>query len=508
MTTDHGLPNGWTIATVGEIATYQNGRAFKPSEWRTTGLPIIRIQNLNSESAVYNFSDAQHESRFKVKHGDLLFAWSASLGAHLWSGEDAWLNQHIFRVDHAQHVSRRFLYYALVDITNALYTKAHGSGMVHVTKRSFEETGFRLPPLNEQRRIAAKIDELFSELDKGIESLKTARTQLAAYRQSVLKHAFEGKLTAQWREENKDELETSEQLLARIKQEREARYAQQIEEWKTALKAWETNGKSDRKPRVPRVPAPVSALPEEETSQEGVLPDGWLWLTVESVGRVQLGRQRSPRNRSKDYATKYVRAANITETGTDLGSVLDMDFPPHDFAAYQLRRGDLLLSEASGSASQVGKPAIWNDQVPRCCFQNTVIRHQPYRLDHAAYLLWLYRFLYVTGRFARAAGGVGINHLGAFRFAQIALPLCSLPEQQEIVQRLERRFTAIERSEQEIGATLRRTETLRQLILKRAFSGQLVPQDPNDEPASALLGRIRAERERSANHRRRAGAAA
>ena len=261
MISDRELPNGWTIASVGEIATYQNGRAFKPSEWRTTGLPIVRIQNLNSESAAYNFSAVQHESRFKVKHGDLLFAWSASLGAHIWSGQNAWLNQHIFRVDHTRHVARRFLYYALTDITNTLYTKAHGSGMVHVTKGRFEETEFRLPPLNEQRRIAAKIDELFSELDKGIESLKTARAQLAIYRQAVLRRAFEGKLTAQWREENKGTPETSAQLLARIRREREAGYAQQLEEWRAAVKECEVAGKSGEKRQKPRKLSKVTGLP-------------------------------------------------------------------------------------------------------------------------------------------------------------------------------------------------------------------------------------------------------
>ena len=93
-----------------------------------------------------------------------------------------------------------------------------------------------VPPLNEQHRIVAKIEELFSELDKGIESLKAARAKLNIYRQAVLKHAFEGKLTAQWREETKDKLETPEQLLAHIKQEREARYEQQLQEWKAAVK--------------------------------------------------------------------------------------------------------------------------------------------------------------------------------------------------------------------------------------------------------------------------------
>ena len=104
-----------------------------------------------------------------------------------------------------------------------------------------------MPPKNEQHRIVAKIEELFSELDKGIESLKTARAQLDIYRQAVLKHAFEGKLTAQWREENKDKLEKPEQLLARIKQERETRYERKLKESKAAVKEWEGEGEQGEK---------------------------------------------------------------------------------------------------------------------------------------------------------------------------------------------------------------------------------------------------------------------
>ena len=308
----------------------------------------------------------------------------------------------------------------------------------------------------------------------------------------MLKHAFEGKLTAKWRDENKNKLETPEQLLYRIKQEREARYEQQVQEWKAAVKKWEEGGKSGKRPARSRMPKPVSTMAEEEIAHLESLPSCWQWLTAESVGVVQLGRQRSPKNRSKDYPTKYIRAANITEQGLDLDDVLDMDFRPHELSAYRLERGDLILAEASGSAAQVGKPAIWDDQIPNCCFQNTVIRHQPYCRDYAPYLLWLYRFLYVSGKFSQVAGGVGINHLSAFRFAQIALPFCSLAEQQEIVGLLSERFEMIMNQEREIEFALKQAETLRQAILKKTFAGQLIPQDPEDEPASILLERIKA----------------
>jgi len=158
MISSTSVPSGWTVTTLGEAAKYQNGRAFKPTEWKQTGLPIIRIQNLNDNSAPFNLSDGQHEERFAVANGDLLFAWSASLGAHIWRGGKAWLNQHIFRVDHATSIDRGFLYYALKNLVAELYAKAHGSGMVHVTKKRFEETPLWLPPLNEQRRIVAKVE--------------------------------------------------------------------------------------------------------------------------------------------------------------------------------------------------------------------------------------------------------------------------------------------------------------------------------------------------------------
>ncbi len=107
------------------------------------------------------------------------------------------------------------------------------------------------------------------------------------------------------------------------------------------------------------------------------IPPGWERTRVGEVGEVRLGRQRSPKNRSANFPTKYIRAANITWTGLDLSDVLDMDFRPQERASYRLQPGDVLLSEASGSASAVGKPAIWNGDLEDCCFQNTVIRFRP-----------------------------------------------------------------------------------------------------------------------------------
>lgn len=176
--------------TLGTVATYINGRAFKPSEWETKGLPIIRIQNLTDSKASYNYSQVTYEEKYLVKNGDLLFAWSASLGAHIWKREDAWLNQHIFKVIPNEGVDKMYLFYFLQKITADLYSKAHGTGMVHITKAPFMATPIPIPPIKQQQDIVAQIEMLFFQLDSGVETLKKTKQQLEVYRQAVLKEAF------------------------------------------------------------------------------------------------------------------------------------------------------------------------------------------------------------------------------------------------------------------------------------------------------------------------------
>lgn len=355
--------------------------------------------------------------------------------------------------------------------------------MVHVTKGRFESTGILLPPLSEQHRIVAKIEELFSELDKGIENLKAARAQLKVYRKALLKHAFEGRLTAQWREENKDKLESADALLKRIQTKRAQRYQQQLVDWEAA-------GKQGSKPKAPKIILPLTA---EELAELPELPEGWGWIRVGEIADVQLGRQRSPNNRSNNFPTKYIRAGNLTDSGLNLKDVLDMEFKPQERARFLLKSGDVLLSEASGSANQVGKPAVWRGEIEECCFQNTVIRVRS--LDELSeYLFWVFKMYYISGVFFNLSGGVGINHLSAGKLESMAIPLVAIFESEKILGLINEKILLMENLDQTITISLQQAEALRQSILKKAFSGQLVTQDPHDEPALALLARIKAEK--------------
>jgi type I restriction enzyme, S subunit len=205
----------------------------------------------------------------------------------------------------------------------------------------------------------------------------------------------------------------------------------------------------------------------------GLLPPRWRWLAASEVGDVQLGRQRSPKNRSANFPTPYLRAANITECGLDVSDVLEMNFRPEERARYSLQAGDIILSEASGSASQVGKPAIWNGELPICCFQNTVIRMRPRGVD-PRYLLWLFTHYYRSGVFAKVAGGVGINHLSAARFSRLMLPIAPPDEQRWIVDFLETQSSSLEAASASLLRAQAGLARYRAALLKAACEGRLI----------------------------------
>lgn len=188
--------------TLGTVATYVNGRAFKPDEWEETGKPIIRIQNLTNTSDVFNRTTKTYEEKYLVSDGDLLFAWSASLGAHIWHGEDGWLNQHIFKVMPAPFIDKMYLYYYLLYVVDQLYTKTHGSGMVHITLKPFKETPIMVPSLATQKLIVDRIESLFSKLDEAKEKAQSVIDSYEERKSAILHQAFSGELTENWRNDN------------------------------------------------------------------------------------------------------------------------------------------------------------------------------------------------------------------------------------------------------------------------------------------------------------------
>lgn len=237
---------------------------------------------------------------------------------------------------------------------------------------------------------------------------------------------------------------------------------------------------------------------------EPELPAGWEWCALEDVAEVRLGRQRSPKNHFGPNMVPYVRAANVTWAGLDLSDVKEMQFTPEEVATYALQPGDVLVAEASGSASEVGKPAIWRGEIDTACLQNTLIRVRS-EGPLPEYLLLAIRDAALSGAFARAALGVGINHLGRDRLASWRIALPPLAEQERIVARFEDLALAIEQGRASVDVAQRELGRLRAALLHGAFTGSLVTRsidDAAEELAELLVQREQAWREENEHKRK------
>lgn len=233
------------------------------------------------------------------------------------------------------------------------------------------------------------------------------------------------------------------------------------------------------------------------------MPDHWVQVRLDSVAEVRLGRQRSPERANGPNMVPYLRAANVTWRGIDLTDVKKMDFTATEVETYRLRDGDILLSEASGSAGEVGKPARYSSASGLHCFQNTLIRVRAG--DELVRFLQLH-FLgdALLGRFAKASRGVGIHHLGAEALAGWQVSLPPVGEQHRIADATDSYLSRLDAAIATLEAAQAKLKAYRAAVLKAAAEGRLVPTEAalarverrDFEPADVLLKRILSERRR------------
>lgn len=423
------LPSGWGIVKIGSLCSLENGRAFKPSEWTTKGLPIVRIQNLNNFHAPYNHFDGEFAGRYYLQGGELLFAWSGtpgtSFGAHVWRGGEALLNQHIFRVDFDEaSIDKRFFRFAINQKLNELIDIAHGGvGLRHVTKGKFEATEIALAPINEQKRIADKLDTLLARVDACRDRLDRIPAILKRFRQSVLAAATSGKLTEDWREEN-------------------------------------------------------SASDE--------------WFPVRLGDVAQDFSYGSSAKSSKVGDVPVLRMGNIQDGCLDWSDLVHTS-DPAEIAKYKLAPGDVLFNRTN-SPELVGKTAVFKGEreaiyagylIRVRCSPSLLPNYLNYCLGSPAgrHYCWQVK-----------SDGVSQSNINAKKLAAFDFLLPSIQEQTEIVRRVEALFAYADRLEARYAAARSQVEKLTPATLAKAFRGELVPQDANDEPASTLLTRIRAQR--------------
>lgn len=486
----------WVKVSIGLLCELVNGRAFKKNERSDSGLPIIRIQNLNNSAAKYNYFSGEYDDRILIKYGDLLFAWSGtpgtSFGAHVWRGDDGLLNQHIYKIIFPkQFIDTSYFQFALNSKLNEFVSGARGGvGLRHITKKQFEETEILLPPLNEQRRIAENIQELQSKTASARKALEATKLLLGQYRQSILAAAFRGDLTAQWREQNKD-VELAVELLERIRVERRARW-EEAELAKMREKGKEPkNDKWKAKYKEPE-PLNTEGFPE--------LPEGWCWGTVAELASdqprsIQSGPFGSNLKHS-EFRKEGVLAIgidNVQECRFSLGRENRISEEKYtELEKYTARPLDVLITVMA--------------TVGRCCVvpqdvEKSIITKHVYRISVEKELYDSFLLMYALVGAETVLSYIEDNTRGQTRagingtiLKELPVPIPPRDEQEQIVKILDKQLSSVKDQQVRMDSMLQQLEALDQAVLSKAFRGELVPQNPNDEPASVLLEKIAAER--------------
>ena len=431
--------------------------------------------------------------------------------AYLVSGK-CWVNNHAHVLKGREGLcSNRYLLYALNQANYRGY--ANGTTRLKLTQSAMRQLPINLAPFAEQHRIVAKIEELFSELDKGIENLKTARAQLKVYRQALLKNAFEGKLTVQWhlsadrqalagRETADAQPASGQALLKRIQQERLQRYQQQLVEWeqskspsipllqrgKTTSAAATTShpplkkgGRGDLKPKAPK---PLPPLTAEELAELPELPEGWGWFKLASLSDVSGGLTKNQKRNTLPIRRPFLRVGNVYANRLELSDMHDTGISETETERVTLVKGDILVVEGNGSVDQIGRVAVWNGAIEGCVHQNHLIKARPLNVVCSEFILHF--LMSELGRkfIVRSASSTsGLHTLSISKVESLYVPFCVREEQEILLSELSSKLSLADQLDLTLSTSLQQAEALRQSILKKAFAGQLVPQDPHDLPA-------------------------
>lgn len=497
------LPASWIRCAIGDVLNSVQMTRKNETDRDIWYVDISSIDNQCNriiDPKRLKLSEAPSRARQKIITGDVLFSTVRPYLRKIAAVSDRYDNEIAstgFAVLRgASGIDAKYLYYKAIshDFVSALTGEQYGVSYPAVKEEQVKAQPLELPPTNEQHRIVDKIEAMFEKIEKGVENLRAAKATLALYRQSLLKSAFDGRLTADWRAQNADKLEDPKTLLSRIQKARDTRYKAALDDWQTAVAEWRANGERGRKPAKPK------RLPEFDPAEVSVTDEGWADLPLGAlIGDVQQGwspKCDDARPIGPDDWTVVTTTAVQHRTYSDQEiKLLPSRFEPRP--EIEIKAGDFLMTR-KGPRVRTGVVCLVPKTRHRIMLCDTVYR---FRCDETAILPRLLEFALNSPLTLReidelksgiSDSGISLNH-GKIKSVLVKFPL-NKAEQAEIARILDARLHAAAKMEAEIDASLTRADALRQSILKQAFAGKLVPQDPTDEPATTLLARIKAER--------------
>ena len=503
------IPKSWQWTNMGAISTVVGGGTPSTQDASHFGgdVPWLTPADLSGFQGKYISSGErsltqkglEKSSAKLVPAGSILFTSRAPVGYVAIAETAVSTNQGFKNFVLEPDIAPSYCYYYLLSAKAHIQGMASGTTFLELPAREAKKIPIPIAPKQEQLRIAATLDQVYSDLDAGVAALQRCQEKLGRYRASVLKAAVEGELTAAWREQHPD-VEPASELLQRILAERRRRWEQEqlhayAEKGKAPPKNWKAKYKE------PVAPA-MAGLP--------TIPPHWQWVGVDQIGAIQGGLQKSPARKPVRNHFPYLRVANVHRGKLLLDDLHRFELTPPELRKLRLETGDVLLVEGNGSRTEIGRCAVWNGEVEDCVHQNHIIR---IRLGEGVLPQYIGIFLNSPiGQIAMqqaASSTSGLYTLSVSKVRRLPIALPPTAEQEAIVDRVEGNVSRVD----EIGAVvvgqLAHAARLRQSVLNRAFTGKLVPQDPTDEPAAALLERIAGERKararsRPANARRRA----